>query len=342
MEDLRQHALRVLEFDKVLERLAAHASFAVGREEALALRPASDFEEAAARQQETAEALRLLESRESGLSLGGARDVRPLVHRASIDGVLAPGDLLDLLSTLETVHFAAATLERVREPLRSLQAIVAGMDELRPLQQEIRRAIGPRGEVLDEASHDLRAIRSELRITQDRLYSKLQELVGSELGRQILQEPLITTRNDRLVVPVKAEHRGHLKGLIHDVSGSGATVFIEPLATVELGNALRELQLAERREVERVLRRLSRLVKEATPALEGDVALLARLDLTLARALLAQEQQATRPLLLDSEGAPATARRLKLEESRHPLLKGQVVPITVRVGQDFSILVITG
>lgn len=340
MEELQQHALRVLEFGKVLERLAAHTSFALGREQALALAPAFEVEEALARQQETAEALRLLETTPR-LSLGGARDMRAQVQRAAIDGVLEASDFQDILSTLESVHFMTATLERTREALPALRAVVQGLDELKPLQGDIRRTVGPRGEVLDGASPELKAIRSELRVTQDRLYGKLQDLVGSELGRQILQEPIITTRNERLVVPVKAEHRGQLKGLIHDISGSGATLFIEPLAAVELGNALRELQLGEQREVERILRRLSHMVKQEAAVLERDLALLARLDLALAKARLAQELQATRPLLTDPRDG-GQSRLLRLQGARHPLLKGQVVPITAWVGQDFKVLVITG
>ncbi len=341
MEELQEHALRVLEFEKVLERLAAHTSFSVGRQEALAIRPADDFEEAQSRQQETDEAQRLL-AEAPRLALGGASDIRPLVHRASIDGVLEPSDFLGIASTLEAVHFLVATLERARGRLPFLQALARELDELRPLQEQLRRAIGPRGEVVDGASPELRAVRAELRITQERLQGKLQELVNSDLGRQVLQEPLITLRNDRFVVPVKAEFRGQVKGLIHDVSGSGATVFIEPLASVELGNAVRELQLGERREVERILRRLSRLVGEAAPALERDVALLARMDVALAKARLAQEQQATRPLLVDPESDQPGAQLLHLKGARHPLLKGRVVPIDIWVGQDFRILVITG
>src|SRR5712691_6750931 len=201
----------------------------------------------------------------------------------------------------------------------------------------IEHAIGPAGEVLDRASGRLGALRADLRAAQARLQQRLDGLVTSPELARVLQDPIVTQRGGRYVVPVKAEHRGAVKGIVHDQSASGQTVFIEPLEILEANNALREAELAERTEVMRILDELSRRVERAADDLDATTGALAALDLALAQALLADALEATRPIL-NAEGV------LDLIDARHPLLVEQhsVVGVDVRIGGDFRVLVITG
>jgi DNA mismatch repair protein MutS2 len=342
--------LTTLEFDKVLARLARHASFSAGRELALALRPSTNHAEVVRRQRLTAEARRLRAMR-PGIGLGGAHDVRPLAHKASLGGVLEPTEFLDIVSTLRAALEMRSTVTRLSGGLPGgqgglplLAELAEDLPEAPGLVADIARCINARAEVNDVASPVLAVLRRDVRIAHDRLNAKLQEILNSPLGRQVAQEPIVTLRDGRYVIPVKADFRGQIQGIVHDVSSSGATVFLEPLAVVDLGNTWRELQLEEEREVERVLRHLSAAVGAAADAIIGDVEGLAEIDLALAKARLAdeldahelpQEDEAQSWLVL----APAP---LNLVNARHPLLTGDVMPISLSVGTGYSALLITG
>ena len=346
--------LATLEFDKVLARLAQHTSFSAGRALALALRPSSDYAEVVRRQRITAEARRLLEM-QPNLSLGGAHDVRPQAQKAALAGVLEPGELLDIQGTLSLAISLRKTIQRLGIPaLPLLTALAEGLaptgggsasgGNLSPLVAEISRCINPRSEVTDAASPILAACRRQARLAHDRLTAKLQHILSSPTGRQAAQEPIVTLRDGRYVIPVKAEMRGHLPGIVHDVSSSGATVFLEPLDAVEMGNTWRELQLEEQREVERILRALSARVGEVAEDIETTVATLAELDLALAKAKLGESLQANELPYLSAD-QPWLAQgpgELRLLNARHPLLRGEVVPISVWVGDSYSIVLITG
>ena len=338
-----EHTLRVLEFDKVLARLAKHTSFSAGRELALALRPSTDNHEVVASQRRTAEARRLIEL-QPRVGLGGAHDVRSVADKAARGGVLQPNELLDIASTLIGAGELRATIRRFSDELPLLAALTDEVEPLPELAAEITRSIDPRAEVTDAASPALGIIRREVRLAHDRLNTRLQEILHSPNLRDAIQEPIVTLRDGRYVIPIKADQRGHVRGIVHDVSASGATIFLEPLSVVELGNAWREFQLDEEREVERVLRELSGLVGESAEGVIDTVAALAELDLALAKVRLGEEldapelphADAAQPWIVEPGGT------LYLLNARHPLLSGDVVPITISAGGDYTALLITG
>ena len=340
---MNEKAQLTLEFDKIIARLADLTSFAVGRERALALTPSSDYDEVLRRQRLTAEARHLRELKPN-VGLGGARDIRGPVQKAALGGVLEPGELLDVLSTVQSARSLRGNLTRLSLQLPLLADIAKTMEDLGDLIAEIGGSINPRGEVVDSASPSLGHIRAQVRTTHDRLQHRLQEILANAAARGVAQEAIVTLRDGRYVIPVKADFRGQVRGIVHDVSASGATVFIEPLAVVELGNAWREAQLEEQHEVERILRRLSALVGEDEPDLSYSVDVLGAIDLALAKARLGEHLRATE-LPNDGGEQPWLQRgpaELILIEARHPLLSGAVVPISLRVGGAFRVLLITG
>ena len=338
-----EKTLQTLEFDKVLSRLAGYTSFSAGRELALSLRPSTDRAEVVRRQRMTAEARRLLRLKPD-FGLGGAHDVRPAVHKAALGGVLLPSELLEVHSTLRSARSVRGNLTRLAGPLPLLAELAKGIADLPAVLSAIGGAISPRAEVLDAASPVLAELRREIKLAHDRLTARLEALVASPAAREALQEPIVTLRNGRYVVPVKAEERARLRGIVHDVSASGATVFVEPLAVVDLANRWRELQLEEEREVERVLRRLSGMVGERAAEIERTVELLAQVDVALAAARYGEALGAAD--LPDASQEQAwiveAPAELRIVEGRHPLLRGHVVPTTIRVGGGYTVLLITG
>ena len=334
-------AVETLEFDAVREQLARHTSFSAGRELALALLPTDNLDEARRRQAATAEALKLPGLRPA-LHLGGVHDIRALAERARVGGSLAPEELLDVASTVR----AARTWRRGLSPLVDetptlLEVVEAYLSDHPGLAEDIQDAIGESGDVLDSASPALSRIRSELRGAHDRLVTRLREIMAAPPFRDVIQDPVVTQRNGRYVIPIRAESRGQVPGIVHDQSASGATLFVEPLAVVEMANRWRTLILDEEREVERILRALSQEVGEQADALFSSVEGLAQIDLARAAAGLADKQRATAPQLV---GLPRPAGEvvLKLLKARHPLLTGDVVPISLELGGDFDVLLITG
>jgi len=326
--------LRTLEFPKVLERLAANASFSISKDAALELRPATELAAVQELQQQTEECARLLDSG-ADVGMGGAHDVRPAVTRADLGGALDPGQLLDVRSTLECAERIARTLGKLDEGYPWLQAQRHRMGHYRAIINAIAGAINDRGEVVDTASSDLQRIRSDLRIAHGRLVDRLNGMLTSTQYRNAVQEALVTTRNGRYVIPIKAEFKGQVKGIVHDQSASGATLFIEPLGVTELNNAWRQLQLDERDEVERILRELSALIGREAGGILSTVEALGTVDLMLAKARYGALLHASTPALND-EG------RVNLIGARHPLLTGRVVPVSVVLGDEFQVLLITG
>jgi DNA mismatch repair protein MutS2 len=329
-----------LELDKVLVRLAAHTAFSASEALALALEPTADVAEARRRQAATAEARQLRALRPT-LTVGGAHDVQPLLRRAAVGGTLQPTELLDVASTGRAAAILKTSVLKYADELPTLARIAERLGEHGAVTEAIDRAIGDGGDVLDGASPALRQLRIQVRGAYGRLMDKLQELLGSPGYRTALQEPIVTMREGRYVVPIKVEYRNQVRGIVHDQSASGATLFVEPLAVLDLTNRWRELQIEEQREVERVLAELSGLVGADHYGLEASVEGLAELDLHFAMARLAEEQRATKPELRgprERVGSPV----LRFVEARHPLLTGEVVPISVELGRDFDVLLITG
>ncbi|MBC7224378.1 MAG: endonuclease MutS2, partial [Anaerolineae bacterium] len=340
--------LEVLEFPKILAQLARHTSFAAGRELALRLRPTSSLTEARVRQEETREAREFL--RTSPLSLAGARDVRPLLDRAARRAVLLPGELLDVRQTLVVAGGLRRSLVRASGQFPRLAEVASRIEECAHVVAAIGGAISEKGEVVDTATPRLAEIRRDLRAAHERLLERLQRMVASPEVAPFLQEPLVTQRHGRYVIPLKAEFKGRVPGLVHDQSASGATLFIEPLATVEWNNRWRELQLQEEQEVHRILLNLTDLVAQERPFILQTVEALAELDLIFAKARYAEALRAVEPHLVPfrprgkgREAIPHPGSVLELWQARHPLLDPEtVVPIDVYLEDDFFVLVLTG
>ena len=327
MDVLRDRSLELLEFPAVLEQLASHAGFVLGRREALALTPSPDPAAVAERQRETAEARLFLETG-GNLEFGDAGDVSVEVQRAVKGGVLTGLELRAVAETLRAGRLARGAFLARDRACPALAALARRVPDMDAREAAVFRAIGVDGQVEDAASPALRELRSQARVAYGRLEDTLQRLVRSDRTRQVLQEPLVTERNGRLVVPVRVEMRGRMPGLVHDVSGSGETIFVEPLAAVSLGNQWRELKLAESREEERVLRDLSLSIGDYADEVDLTQSLLARLDATIARGRYAHALRAN-PAATADEGL----RDVRLVGARHPLLRGHVVPLSLELGR---------
>jgi DNA mismatch repair protein MutS2 len=345
-----EKSYQTLEYTKILERVAAYAAFAPTTEKTVALRPSIDFSEAQQRQAETREAVQLLLSHPD-LTIGGARDVRQQVDLARHAGVLTPGDLLDIKSTLIAGRNLTRTFERLDGQFPRLAEIVAQMPFPVGLIDGISRAISERGEILDSASPELGAIRRDFRIVHDRLLTKMQRMVSDSKITQYLQEALVTQRDGRYVLPLRAEFKGRIRAVVHDQSASGATLFIEPLSVVEMNNQYRQLQLEERDEERRILVALSDQVGAFADQILILIDVIAELDLALAKGKYADEIEAVEPELLNfprkgrqlNDGMQHPGSVIKLFGARHPLLDPQtVVPVDVNLDPQIFVLVITG
>jgi DNA mismatch repair protein MutS2 len=341
-----EKTLTILEYPKILERLADYASFSASMELARALKPTDNLDEALMWQAQVSEARRLL-SINADVSIGGAHDVRPLVDLAAHGGVLTPGELLDVRATLISARVLSRTFERLGEPFPQLTAIASGLTVPAGLVDVIGRAISERGEVLDSASLKLGSIRAEVKIAHDRLMSRLTRILNDASTTPMLQEALITQRNGRYVLPLRAEFKGRLRSIIHDQSSSGATLFVEPLVVVELNNRWRELQLAERDEERRILAEISDMIGAQAVEIALAVEILAELDLAFMRAKYAEDMRASEPVLVPFKKTPSGKHHpgsiILLYQARHPLLNSEtVVPIDVDLDEETFTVLITG
>ncbi|MBL7126617.1 MAG: endonuclease MutS2 [Dehalococcoidales bacterium] len=337
-----EKSLEILEFPQIKAILAGYTSFSASRELALGLKPLTEGDRIALLLKQSAEARQLLAT-EPGFSIGGVSDIREPVRIASLEGILEPKSLVEIQQTLAAMRQARSYLRNISEELPMLWDIAREIVELRQVEKEIARCISPNGDVLDRASPNLAAIRKQLREGREHLWSRLEAIIRSPRGRKIIQEPIITEREGRYVIPVRIELRGEIRGITHDVSNTGATVFVEPWSTMELGNTVRELINEERREVERILRQLSAQVGIYEVELSVSIQRVAELDLALAKARYARKVRACEPVLRDgSKNEGMETAVVKLVEARHPLLGEKAIPLSVEIGRDFSVLVITG
>jgi len=339
-----EKSLITLEYPKILERLASYAAFSASAELARRLRPTPDLQEALRRQAVTREARHLLSVR-GEIGVGGARDIRPLLDRAARAGVLLGSELLDVKATLEAARDLARFFERRGEEYPHLSRIAERLPPPPGLIEAISRTISDRGEVLDSASPRLASLRAEIKVAHDRLLARLNAILNDPKVVPWLQESLITQRNGRYVIPLKAEAKGHLRAIIHDQSASGATLFVEPLSVVDLNNRWHALQLDERDEERRILAALSAHIGEHAARLSDLVDALAEFDLALMAAKYAEDLHASEPLLLpiapNRPDHPGTT--IRLYQARHPLIDPQrVVPIDVVLDERTFAVVITG
>jgi DNA mismatch repair protein MutS2 len=342
---MNNKALLTLEYPKIIDRLVEYSDFSASADLARKLTPTPDLEEAKLRQAATREARHIL-SLDSDVSFQMAQDIRPLVGLAQRDGVLEPGELLAIRNTLIVARTIRRMLENVAADAPHLVSLVDGLPVGLGLVDRIGKTISDRGEVQDSASEKLGEVRREMKITFERMMSRMQKFISDPHTAKMLQEPIITQRNGRNVLPLRAEFKGRIKAVIHDQSSSGATLFIEPLAVVEWNNRYRELELAERDEVRRILAELSHVVAMHADRLNMMVTVLAVLDLAFMRARYAEDLDASEPVLRAFPAAPKSKHpgsTIRLRKARHPLLDPKtVVPITVDLDQETYALVITG
>ena len=335
LQSLRASALTLLDFDDVRQRLADHTTFYDARRLALEITPSFDPFEVDRLQRETSDARALLD--EIGdLSLHSDADTSESVTRASLEGVLTGGELLAVADSLEVHRRARSSVLRATQAAPIMADLARVIPDLREVQSQIRSKISERGEVHDDATPSLRALRSQVRTAYEKVTSALQEFIRSPTGNDSLQDPVISIRGDRLVVPVRSDRRHRVSGIVHDASNTGATVFVEPFSTVEMCNEWRELALEEEREVARVLRELSAIVGAVADDIRLANRTTAKLDFALARARYGRRLDAVGPAV------GADGEHLRLIRARHPLLGSDAVPLTASIGPDWSALVITG
>ena len=327
----------LLEFDRVREQIAGHTKTVVGGERARALAPTKDLLEIATRLQETSEARQYMEQG-AGLEFGPDQDFRELLQRALLGGLLRGEELFAVRELLRAARTNRTELGR-HEDIPMLTSVSDNLPELGDLERVISGAISPAGEVLDNASPVLHNLRQEARQAQNRLNEIMERNLRRLQRAEVVQEPLITQRNGRMVLLIKSEMRYRVPGIVHDVSDSGATVFVEPMPAIEVGNRWRESRLAEEREVERILRQLSGMVGLSGDDLMLTLDLMARLDLDMAKARYSAAIDAVAPWVADQE---VSERHLKLVRARHPLLTGTVVPVSVDLDRDQGVMLITG
>lgn len=376
---MNPRALKVLEYDKILAQLARHCSFSGGSDLVAALLPSDDLQTVQEWLEQTEEAYRMLDQK-ADIGFGGVSDVREHLEKAERRSMLLAPDLSEIKHTLMRARNLQRIITRLEHAFPRLAELAYRIETCDHVATEIGRCINDRGEVIDNASPELARIRSELRVAQDRLLGTLDKLVHSSDVGPYLQDALVTQRQGRYVIPVRAEHKGQINGIIHDQSASGATLFIEPIRVVQQNNAVRELELQEDKEVRRILTQLTELVADEAHYIRDNVHILAQLDLIFAKAKYAYTLDATLPTVVPfqqyrnpiqvteekqpfAETAQAEAAEVEglteppkrhepvihpgsvidLRNARHPLLdKDEVVPIDVYLDDTYYIIVVTG
>jgi len=357
---MNPHTIRVLEYDKILNKLATFCAFDGGVELATSLLPSDDLRTISDWMEQTSEACRLLDQK-TDIFFGGVYDLRALVAKSERGSILIPTELVEVRTTLMRARTLRNTLTRLNRQFPRLADIAFSIEPCEHVIGEISRCINDRAEVVDSASSDLDRIRAQLRVAQDRLLSTLDRLVQNTEIIPFLQESIVTQRQGRYVIPVRSEYKAQVQGIVHDQSASGATFFIEPLTVVEQNNAVRELELDEEKEVRRILAELSDLVADEGPYINRNVQILSQLDFTFAKAKYALEIEATAPEVVPFQqnrveifaGIDEDTKEertiqhpgsvLNFRQARHPLLDpDSVVPIDVYFDNECYILVVTG
>ena len=334
---MNQKALKVLEYDKIIQLLAEQATSDAGKKRCLELVPMTDKQLITDAQAQTADALSRI-YRKGNISFGGLKDPGFQMKRLEIGGCLNAAELLSICTLLEITRRTKAYSRENRDdlPADSLDVLFAGLEPLTPLLEEIRRCIPAEDEISDDASPALHSVRRTIRNINDKIHGAMNNLLNSSTTRSYLQDAVITMRNGRYCLPVKAEYKGQVPGMIHDQSSTGSTLFIEPMSVVKLNNDLKEAFLKEQEAIEAVLAELSNLTAQYAAYLLDNYRILADLDFIFAKANLAKIQNGMAPIF-NTEG------RIRIRQGRHPLLDPKkVVPIDVHLGDTFHLLIITG
>lgn len=334
---MNEFTLQKLEFDKIKNMLLKECSSSLGQEKVKNLKPVSDYERILLWQQETTEGV-TVRRYEPQVPLGGIKDISSQIKRAEVGGILEPEDFLKILDTLTVSRKLATFLGKRKKQYSSprLEWWAEQLNVLENLEEEIQRIISPEGEIKNSASPKLANVRKKIITLQNRIKEKLDNLVKSDHYQKYLQDSIVTIRGDRYVVPVKQEYRNQVPGIIHDQSASGATLFIEPMAVVELNNDLRKAYSEERDEILEILRELSEKIGAYVDELRENLEVLAHIDFIFAKARLSEKLNAVAPQIYQDQ-------MIKIIKGRHPLIPAnEVVPMTLEMGFDYDALVITG
>ncbi|MFJ5758251.1 endonuclease MutS2 [Neobacillus sp. NPDC093182] len=335
---MQERTLKVLEFTKVRDQLIEHATSSLGIDKLKRLVPSTDYEEVVKLQAETDEATTVLRIK-GNVPLSGIHDIRAHIKRSVIGGVLSSHELIQVASTIHASRQMKRFIEDIAEDRTEIPLLMEQVDRIIPLanlEESIRHAIDESGEVLDSASDLLRTLRHQLRANEARVREKLESMIRSSNAAKMLSDSIITIRNDRFVIPVKQEYRGHYGGIIHDQSSSGQTLFIEPQVIVQLNNQLQDIRVKEQLEIERILTELSAKTAEFESELQVIVEVLGNLDFIFAKARYGRKMKASMPRM-NNEG------RIALYKARHPLIPiDEVVANDILLGKDYTTIVITG
>ena len=332
---MARFAIKTLEFDKVKNILADKTATALGRQAVGAMHIESEFSKVKRLQEETAEALRIMDEGKR-FPFGGAYNIVSEVKRAELGSTLDPEELLHIQTTVAAIRQMKFFLQDEAEIAPVLSEFANSLGIFTKLEKQITNAIDDHGEIKDSASTKLGGLRTAIQIAKNRIKEKLDSLLHDPSNQKYFQENLVTMRGDRYVIPVKMEYKMNFPGIVHDQSGTGATLFIEPMAVVNLNNDMKRYMAEEKEEMERILRQLTANVGAEAAGILASLDILTDLDVICARAYLAHEQHAVRPQML-------LKGKVEIKQGRHPLLnKDSVVPLDVELGERFSMLLITG
>lgn len=331
---MEQESFKILEYKRILSRLREKAGTTLGKELAGGLLPSGDREEVRERLQQTAEAVYV--SSMAQPPLGGIKDIRESIKKVGLGAMLAPDELLDILTTMYAMREMKRFFKELEAEAPILKNWARSLEILGQLEKDLEHIVDEHGNLRDDASVELKRIRREIRSSQAKIKDHLAGLLHNNEYQKYFQEAIVTMRGDRYVLPVKQEYRQHFPGIVHDQSATGSTLFIEPMAVVNLNNDIKQLTAAERHEVERILRAASQKIRKNDSQLMDNCEIMAQVDFAFAKANLAYEMKATEPVLNE-------AGVTKLMSARHPLLPpDKVVPIDITIGDSYSMLLVTG
>lgn len=333
---MNNKALKTLEYTKIIEMLAAHASSPLGKIRCEDLLPSCSLGEIEYKQEQTQDALSRL-FQKGNINFGSAKDIRGSLKRLEIGSTLGITELLQICALLDNTSRVKSYGRREKETAQrdSLDDLFGALEPLPLLNTEIRRCILSEDEIADDASAALKQIRRSMKVTGERIHTQLAGMVNGS-ARTYLQDAVITMRNGRYCIPVKAEYKGQVPGMIHDQSSTGSTLFIEPMAIVKLNNEIRDLEMKEAAEIEVILASLSNMAAQERENLRYNLENLVELDFIFSRAALAMDMNATRPIF-------NTKGYINIRKGRHPLIdKKKVVPIDIHLGKEFHLLIVTG
>ena len=331
---MEKESYKVLEYEKIREMLAARAGSSLGKERARSLQPSTDYAEVEEQLEQTAEAVRI--HAVTSPPFGGIHDLRPLLKKIHMGAVLTLEELVDIRSTLYAMRSVKEFFKGLEIEVPTLKEWAHGIEILGQLERRLENTLDEHGSLRDDASVELRRLRTEIQTTQNRIKERVGAALRAPENQKYFQEVIVTLRDERYVIPVKAEYRRFFPGIVHDQSATGATLFVEPMAIVELNNDVKQLVLSEQHEVERILRDLSQQIGGQQDILQENLSVLADFDFTFAKAKLAEDMDAQQPLM-NQEG------HARLRQARHPLIpRDRVVPIDIELGNAYTMLLITG